>query len=292
MACWRTTAQERRSPGWRPILGASAWRACSPRLTSLTLSARSRCRLTYCAVHADLVKRFRRRAAVETAWELRRHPEGTRLPLLVFYCLPREAEIVDGLVELLIQVTHRITVKAEKRVVEELLADAVQVRGKIGILFNVARAALNMPDGVVREVIFPVAGEQTFEKLVKEAAASAGQRHARIHTVVRASYGSYYRRMLPKLLAAIEFRSNNATHRPLLDAIEVIRAAVNGGRQYYELDEIAVEDVIRPKWRDIVIEDAPDETRRVNRINYEICVLQSLRERLRCREVWVVGAER
>ena len=72
-------------------------------------------------VHADLVKRFRRRAAVETAWELRRHPERTRLPLLAFYCLPREAEIVDGLVELLIQVTHRITVKAEKRVVEELL---------------------------------------------------------------------------------------------------------------------------------------------------------------------------
>src|SRR5208337_5144741 len=112
--------------------------------------------------------------------------------------------------------------------------------------FNVARAALDKPDGVVREVIFPVAGEQTFEKLVKEAAAGAGQRHARIHTVVRASYGSYYRRMLPKLLAAIEFRSNNATHRSLLDAIEVIRAAVDGGRQYYELDEIAVEDVIRP----------------------------------------------
>src|SRR5271166_4045902 len=97
--------------------------------------------------------------------------------------------------------------------------------------FNVARAALDKPDGVVREVIFPVAGEQTFEKLVKEAAAGAGQRHARIHTVVRASYGSYYRRMLPKLLAAIEFRANNATHRPLLDAIEVIRAAVDGGRQ-------------------------------------------------------------
>src|SRR5208282_411437 len=74
-----------------------------------------------------------------------------------------------------------------------------------------------------------------------------------------------------------------------LDAIEVIRAAVDGGRQYYELDEIAVEDVIRPKWRDIVIEDAPNGTRRVNRINYEICVLQSLRDRLRCREVWVVG---
>ena len=61
-------------------------------------------------LHPDQAKRFRRRAAVESAWELRRHPERIRLPLLAFWCAPREAEIVDGLVELLIQVTHRITV--------------------------------------------------------------------------------------------------------------------------------------------------------------------------------------
>jgi TnpA family transposase len=31
---------------------------------------------------------------------------------------------------------------------------------------------------------------------------------------------------------------------------------------------------------------------RINRINYEIVVLQTLRERLRCKEIWVVGANR
>lgn len=40
-------------------------------------------------VHADLAKQFRRRAAVETAWELRRHPDRIRLPLLAFYCVGR-----------------------------------------------------------------------------------------------------------------------------------------------------------------------------------------------------------
>src|SRR5215217_6675655 len=127
-----------------------------------------------------LVKRLRRRAVTEAPWELRRHSETIRLALLVFACASREAEIVDALVELLIQVTHRITTKAEKRVIEGLLADAVQVRGKAGILFKIAEAALDKPDGVVREVIFPVAGEQTFEKLVKEAAAGGGHRQARI----------------------------------------------------------------------------------------------------------------
>ena len=41
------------------------------------------------------------------------------------------------------------------------------------------------------------------------------------------------------------------------------------------------EGVIRPKWRDVVLEDAPGGGQRVSRINYEICVLQALRERLR-----------
>ena len=49
-----------------------------------------------------------------------------------------------------------------------------------------------------------------------------------------------------------------------------------------------VEGVVRSKWREVVVEVAPDGTERINRINYEICVLETLRERLRCKEIWVV----
>ena len=177
---------------------------------------------------------------------------------------------MDGLVELLIQVTHRITVKAERRVVDEPVEEAREVRGKAGILFRVVEAASGSPEGVVREVIFPVLGTQTFEALVREARALGTPQSRRVHTAVRASYGPYYRRMMPKLLAALDFRSNNGTHRPLL----------------------AIEGVVRPKWRDIVLEDAPGGGQRINRTSYEICALQTLRERLRCKEIWVASAGR
>jgi hypothetical protein len=98
--------------------------------------------------------------------------------------------------------------------------------------------------------------------------------------------------MMPRLLAALDFRSNNGTHRPLLNALEAIRHAEGEGRQYFRVEEIAVDGVVRPKCRDVVIEDAPGGGHRVNRINYEICVLQTLGERLRCKEVWVAGADR
>jgi hypothetical protein len=97
--------------------------------------------------------------------------------------------------------------------------------------------------------------------------------------------------MMPKLLAALEFRSNNGAHRPLLDALDAIRRAEGEGRQYFRAGAFAIWGIIRAKWRDIVL-DAPGGGQRINRINYEICVLQTLRERLRCEEIWVAGADR
>ena len=97
-------------------------------------------------LHPDLVRRFRRRAGVETAWELRRHPERIRLPLLAFWCAPREAEVVDGLVELLIGITHRITVKAEERLTKALMDQSG--KGERDYHARVVRSALqNLADG-------------------------------------------------------------------------------------------------------------------------------------------------
>ncbi len=41
----------------------------------------------------------------------------------------------------------------------------------------------------------------------------------------------------------------------------------------------------------LVVEEAGDLPK-FNRIAYELCVLKALRERLRCREIWVVGSRR
>ncbi|MFX8231017.1 hypothetical protein ABTL16_19690, partial [Acinetobacter baumannii] len=80
----------------------------------------------------------------------------------------RRREIIDGLIELLLQIVHRIGVRAESKVEKELLADFRQVRGKTGLLFRLAEAAVDQPEGIVKDVVFPVVGEQTLRDLVKE----------------------------------------------------------------------------------------------------------------------------
>lgn len=240
-------------------------------------------------VHPKLRERYRQRAATESAWQLRRHPRTIRYALLVFYCVPRESEIIDSLIDLLIQVVHGIGARAERKVTKELLADLKKVRGKTNILYRIAEAALGEPDGVVRDVIYPVAGEQTIEELVKEFHANGPAFKRRIHKRIRASYGNHYRRMLPQILSALDFRSNNAIHRPVLDALDIVRSQKGSTARYYNVPEVPIEGVVQPKWHDVVIERKGS---RISRINYEICVLRALRERLRCKEIWVRGADR
>ena len=55
------------------------------------------------------------------------------------------------------------------RVEQELLADFRRVAGKTGLLFRVAEASVERPDGIVRDVIFPaVGGERVLHELVNE----------------------------------------------------------------------------------------------------------------------------
>jgi hypothetical protein len=120
------------------------------------------------AIQPKIRRQYRLRAAAEPPREMRLHPAPIRYTLLAAFCWQRRQEIIDGLVDLLIQIVHRISVRAEKNVVEELVGDLQKVHGKTTLLFKMAEAALAHPEGVVKEVLYPVVSEQTLANLVKE----------------------------------------------------------------------------------------------------------------------------
>ena len=244
-------------------------------------------------VPARVLLAYRRRVGVEELHELRRHPAPVRLTLLAAFCHVRGREIADSLTDLLIATVHRIGAKAEKRVEGELIAGLKRVVGKPAILFKLARASVAHPDRAVRDVIFPAVGEQTLHDLVAEGDATGPSYRRRLQAVIHSSYRSHYRRMLPLVLDALAFRSNSQAHRPVLDALAVIaRHAARRMRCYPASEWTPLVGVVPVAWRDIVLECDAQGRPRVNRVAYEICVLQALREQLRCKEVWVEGADR
>jgi hypothetical protein len=54
-------------------------------------------------VDPSVLQRLRRRVMQETEWEMRRHPSERRLRMYAIFLMAREAEIADGLVDLLLE---------------------------------------------------------------------------------------------------------------------------------------------------------------------------------------------
>lgn len=236
-----------------------------------------------------LIAAWRARAARSWPSDLRAASPEVRLTLLAALCWVRQTEITDVLVDLLITLVHKVNTRAERRVERELTEDLRRVRGKEGILFRLAEAAVEHPDELVRTALYPVVGEKTLQELVREAKANERAFQARVRTVLRSSYSNHYRRMLPALLAALEFRCNNTAYRPIMQALDLLQqyAEVDGKNRFYASDDVVPFDGVVPKaWREAVVDDKG----RVERIPYELCVLVALRDALRRREAYVAGA--
>jgi len=243
----------------------------------------------------NVVAGWRARAAMESPSHLRTHPEELRLALLAALLREREREITDTLVELLISTVHRVAARAEKKVTKELVAEFKRVHGKENILFRVAEASLAAPEGTVRGVVFPAVtgGEQTLRDVVQEFKTRGPAYRRTVQTTLKASYTNHYRRGLIRLLDVLDFRSNSA-YQPVIDALGQIRRFADAGNiTYYPLGEVVpLHRGVRGDWEDVLYREDTHGRRRVMRMVYEVATFQALRDALRCKEIWVLGADR
>src|SRR5438067_1854253 len=238
-----------------------------------------------------LVERLRRRIAAESPSHIHEHPHAIRMTLLAALVFQRTQEVTDALVTLLIQIVHRIGKRAERRVEAAYLNDLKRVAGKARILYRIADAALEHPDEPVREVVFPVASEQTLRDLVAEYKAQGGAYRQKVQEVMRSSYRNHYRQILPALLDVLDFHSNNTAYQPVIQALAVVREYVSSRLAWYPAEvSPPIEGVVPSTWENIVTEQDSAGEERVNRLTYELSVLQTLRERVRSKEIWVAGA--
>lgn len=243
-------------------------------------------------VPVKIVSHLRARAANEPPRELRRHPPEVRFTLLAALCWQRSHEITDNLVELLVHIAHRVNVRAEEKVGLELLRHLKRVAGKGKLLYQLAKAAKGKPDGTVKEVIFAAVGEATLDDVIREAEADEGYQK-RVQLVTRNSYGHHYRRIVPALLEVLSFGCNNDRHRPVMDALDLLRKHRERKTKTFPISEnVVLDGVVKDDWRNLIVETDERGTERVNRVTYELCVLTTLREKVRCKEVWVHGAKR
>jgi len=241
-------------------------------------------------VPPKLVERFARQATVEEPHEIRRHAGPLKATLQASYLHRRGEDLTDHLVDVFVETAHRMTKKAESRI-EEGISDVLQkAPGKMVKLYKMAKASVEAPKGLVEDVIYPAASEKWLHAFIQEVESNGGYK-GRVQKAIQNSYRSHYRRMLPELLNNLEFRTT-AQYQPLMDALNLLKDYLcQKGTTYPKGVHVPVKGIVPVDWMPHVMEGEGGSSK-VNRTAYEICVLKVLREKLRCREIWVVGSRK
>jgi len=240
------------------------------------------------------VEVYRGRATAEHPSDLRVHPDPIRYTLLAAFCAVRKAEITDQLIELLMQIIHKISTRAERKIDSVAIKDIQRVYGKSEMLFKMAKASLSDPSGSVEHVIFKVVSEDKLQRVVGEREGQPLTYRQEVGQVMRRSYGRHYRRMLAIILETLQFRSNNAEYEPVLHALQIVgKYLTRRNLSFYPSGEfVPMDGVVRPGWLEVVVVADERGTPRISRLDYELCVLGALREKLRATEIWVDGARK
>ncbi|CDH24239.1 transposase [Xenorhabdus bovienii str. kraussei Becker Underwood] len=247
---------------------------------------------TFQGIPHKFIMQFQQRCVSESIRELRRHPSAIRYSMVAMFCWRCRQQLIDALIEMLMVLIHNLGARAEKKVDKKQFAAYKKVRGKARLLFRMAEVTVDQPNGVIKDVVYPVVAQKTLQNLVNEFKTLGVNTEHEVHESIRSSYGSHYRRMLMPVLDRLEFKSGNTLYRPVINAIQVIKAQRDSNQYFYDVGDVPVDGIIQKTWRDIVIVKNKLGEERVNRINYEICVLRALRKSLRNKEIWVEGADR
>jgi len=243
------------------------------------------------------LRQYRQQVAVESPSHLQLHSKGKSgeaqtLTTLAIFCWVRQREITDDLVDLLMRVLKDIRVRAQHHEEKHLLNDFIRVGGKQQLLFRLAEIMLDNPSGIIREVLYPVIGEARLQALVEEAK-HTGVYQQSVQTRITTAYTYHYRQILPPLLEVLRFRSNNEHYQPLVAALKIVEQHLLRKDAYYPKTAIVpLDDVIQKQWQDWVYQMDKRGIPRIRRSRYEVCVLQTLGDKLRCKEIWVEDADR
>jgi TnpA family transposase len=214
---------------------------------------------------------------------LKEMSDNERWALLIIYCYKRKLQITDRIIDMLIRITGNIIHKSEQRIVKKLINDVKKIYGKETILFHIAEACLSDPDISIRKAIFPVAGKEKLEKIVKEYKSKGSRYQSILHQQVRSSYAGYYRRMILPVIENITFRSNNE-HQPILDGLALIKKYFKCSKKYFPDEEDIPLSFLPQKWKQRVVDE---NSGKIKRICYEVYLLKKLNDRIKCREIWV-----
>jgi len=249
-----------------------------------------------------LINKYYTRVMAELPGSMREHKALIRYATFSIFCYFRSQILTDSLADLLMQLIHKMQNTSEKFIDNKILSEVKRVGGKFDILYQLSFIALSNPTGIIQETIYPEIGQETLSNLVKELKYKGQWYKNQVHKKMHSIYSHAHRNTLLTLLDAFTFKTNIHESKLLLEAIQIIQSHRDISDHYYPVDILVpIEKVIPHEWLSLVVElkevrnnvnNQMQKIKRINRVHYELAVLQELRRQLNCKTIWIDGAYR
>ena len=261
-----------------------------------------------------LLKKYYQRIMAASPSNILEFVPDARYATMACFIYIRSQLLTDDMSDLFIKLIHNMKSSAEVHVNKKIVSEVKKVNGKFDILYLLADTALDKPQGVIQDEIYPKVSQETLQKLVKELKNKGNKWYqSQVNTKVHSLYSHAHRTALLQLLNAFTFRANNAEGSGLLDAIAFIKQHQDSTDTYYpDAALVPTANVIPASWKSIVFEtnelpvvaagvegdsstantEIKASSTQIHRFHYEVAVLENLREKLRCKLVWIEGAYR
>lgn len=238
-----------------------------------------------------LIKKYYLRIMAERPSGMKEYKQHIRYATFAMFGYFRSQLFIDSLADLFIKLTHQLQTKSESFVDKKILAEVKRVDGKFDILYKLSMSALENPTGIIEEKIYPEVGQETLSNLVKELYCRGKWYQTQVHMKMRSLYSHANRKALLTILDALVLKTNLNDSKPLLEAINLIKSNHALSGEYFPSNiDIPIENVVPHEWQNLVVVKSKDGILKINRINYEISVLQELKRQLNCKMIWIEGA--
>lgn len=238
------------------------------------------------------LQRYYRNICTKYPSAIKAMPESHRYALLAIFALIKKRQVTDNLVDLLIRLTKKIITSGENKLKKEL-SKVIEIKKSCNrkvLLNTLISTILKREDEVIKTAIYAVVSKETLEAIHKKYPEKQITYEGLIHERARNSYVHHYRRMIAPVLELLEFDTRNTHYQPIIEALNVIQTQLDSGTTYYSTNlMVPIDGAVKKSHQSFVIENN-EQGERINRINYEICVLRNLRDKLRVKEIWVQGA--
>jgi hypothetical protein len=240
-----------------------------------------------------LIEKYYTRVRAERPYGMREHKPPIRYATFSIFCYFRSQLVTDSLGDLFMKLTHQIQTKSENFVDKKILSEVKCVNGKFDILYKLSTTALENPTGIIQEKIYPEVGQETLSNLAKELYYRGKWYQTQVHMKMHSLYSHAHRKTLLTLLDALLLKTNLNDCKSLLEAISIIKLYRDSSQEYYPTNiNIPIKNVVSSEWQSLVVIKSENGLPKINRINYELSVLQELKKQLNCKNIWIEGAYR